>query len=142
MTEDGIEAGTRTAVSAAFLIILGNPKSEMLVFSFKKSLNFKFDSDLDLLCRALVALADVATAGGSSPRLCGQSISGVDASVLRVTVVPEYTFHVWSGFRQVSCAIGAVTLGAHGLLEDVLVMTRQLSNRCSESANAADLRSW
>ena len=37
---------------------------------------------------------------------------GADASVLRLTVVLEYTFRVWSGFRQVTCAIGGVTRGA------------------------------
>ena len=37
---------------------------------------------------------------------------GVDASVLRVTVVLKYTTHVWSGFRQVACAIGGMTRGA------------------------------
>ena len=69
-------------------------------------------------------------------------MSGADASVLRVTVVLKYTSHAWSGFRQVACAIGGVTLGAHGLLEDALVMTQPLSNRCSRSVNAVDLRSW
>ena len=39
-------------------------------------------------------------------------MSGVDASVLRVTNVLEYTFLMWSGFWQVACAIGGVTRGA------------------------------
>ena len=55
---------------------------------------------------------DAATAGGSSPRLCGQSMSEIDVSVLRVAIVLEYTFLMPSGFRQVFCAIRGVTLGA------------------------------
>ena len=39
-------------------------------------------------------------------------MSGVNASVLRVTVVLNYTIQMWSGFRQVACAIGDVTRGA------------------------------
>ena len=69
---------------------------------------------LECLRRALVAPADAATAGGSSRRLCGQSMSGVGASVVRVTVVLKYRFHVRSKFRQVACAIGTVTLGVRG----------------------------
>ena len=54
---------------------------------------------------------DAATAGGSSPRLvCGQSMSGIDESVSRVTVVLKYTFHESSAFRQVACAIGGMAL--------------------------------
>ena len=44
--------------------------------------------------------------------VCGQSFSGVDAAVLLVAIVPEYTFRVWSVFRQVACAVGGVTRGA------------------------------
>ena len=44
--------------------------------------------------------------------MCGQSFSGVDAAVLLVAIVLEYTFRVWSVFRQVACAIGGVTRGA------------------------------
>ena len=36
----------------------------------------------------------------------------VDASVLRVTVVLNYTAYIWSGFRQVACAMGGGTRGA------------------------------
>ena len=64
---------------------------------------------------------------------------GIDASVLRVTAVLKYAFHVWSGFGLLTCAIGGVTLGALGLL-DALVMTRMQSNRCSRSVNGVDLR--
>ena len=32
--------------------------------------------------------------------MCGQSLSGVDAVVLLVTIVLEYTFRVWSVFRK------------------------------------------
>ena len=39
-------------------------------------------------------------------------MSGADASVLRVTVELNYTIHVWSGLREVACAIGGVTHGA------------------------------
>ena len=39
-------------------------------------------------------------------------ISGGDEAVLLVAVVLEYTFRVWSVFRQVACAIGSVTCGA------------------------------
>ena len=55
---------------------------------------------------------DAVTAGGSSPRLCNQSMSGVDAFVVRVATVLEYTLLVWSGCRQVAWAIGGLTLGA------------------------------
>ena len=44
--------------------------------------------------------------------VCGQSMSGVDAAVLRVAVFLEYTSRVWLVFRQVACAIGGVTRGA------------------------------
>ena len=37
---------------------------------------------------------------------------GVDGSVLQVAIVLDYTFLMWSGFRQVECAIGGMTLGA------------------------------
>ena len=39
-------------------------------------------------------------------------MSGVDASVLPVTIVLKNAFHVWSVFRQVACAFGSVTRGA------------------------------
>ena len=39
-------------------------------------------------------------------------MSGLDASDLKVTVVLNYTIHVWSGFRQVACSISGVTRGA------------------------------
>ena len=39
-------------------------------------------------------------------------MSGVDAAVLLVAIVLEYTFRVWSVFGQVACAIGGVTRGA------------------------------
>ena len=32
--------------------------------------------------------------------VCGQSLSGVDAVVLLVAIVLEYTFRVWSVFRK------------------------------------------
>ena len=32
--------------------------------------------------------------------MCGQSLSGVDAVVLLVAIVLEYTFRVWSVFRK------------------------------------------
>ena len=57
-------------------------------------------------------MPDSATAGGSSPRLCVGSLSGVDAAALLVAIVLEYTFCAWSVFRQVACAIGDVTRGA------------------------------
>ena len=41
----------------------------------------------------------------------GQSLSGVDAAVLLVAAVLEYTFRVWSVFRQVARAIGGATRG-------------------------------
>ena len=59
-----------------------------------------------------------------------------------MTVVLKYTFHVWSGFRQVACAIEGVTLGGRDLLEDALVMTRLLSDRRSRSINVVDVRPW
>ena len=48
-------------------------------------------------------------------------MSGVVASVIRVTVVLGYKVRVWSGFWQVACAIEGVTRGAC-LLEDSLVV--------------------
>ena len=45
----------------------------------------------------------------------------------------EYTFLMWPGFLA-GGAIGGVTRGARGLLEDGLVMMRLL-NRCSRSLN-------
>ena len=39
-------------------------------------------------------------------------MSGVDAVVLLVAIVLEYTFRVWFVFRQVAFAIGGVTRGA------------------------------
>ena len=45
-------------------------------------------------------MPDAATAGGSSPRLCGQSLSGVDAAALLVAIVLEHTFRVWSFFGK------------------------------------------
>ena len=39
-------------------------------------------------------------------------MSGVDASVLRVAIVLEYAFLMWSGFRQATCAKGGVARGA------------------------------
>ena len=66
-------------------------------------------------------------------------MSEVDASVLRVTVVLNYTIHEGSGLGQVACAIGRVV---RGLLEDALVMTRLLNNPCSRPVNVVDLRSW
>ena len=39
-------------------------------------------------------------------------MAGVDASVLRVTVVLKYIIYVWSGFQQVACGIGGVTRDA------------------------------
>ena len=39
-------------------------------------------------------------------------MSGVDAYVLQVAIVLEYTSLMWSGFRQVACALGGVTLVA------------------------------
>ena len=44
--------------------------------------------------------------------MCGQSLPGVDAAVLLVAIVPEYTFREGSVFRQVTCTIGGVTRGA------------------------------
>ena len=49
--------------------------------------------------------------------MCGQSLSGVDAAVLLVLIVLEYTLRVWSVFRQVASAIGGVARGARYLLE-------------------------
>ena len=57
-------------------------------------------------------MPDAAIAGGSAEVVCEQSLSGVDAAVLLVVIVLEYTFRVWSVFRQVACAIGSVTRGA------------------------------
>ena len=65
---------------------------------------------------------------------------GVDAYVLRVTIVLEYTFRVWSGFRQAACAIGNVAR-AVDFLEDALVMTRLPNSRCSRSLDVIDFRS-
>ena len=39
-------------------------------------------------------------------------MSGVDAAVLLVVIVLEYTLRVWSVFRQVARAIGGVTRDA------------------------------
>ena len=36
------------------------------------------------------------TTGGSAEAVCGQSLSGVDAAVLLVAILLEYTFRVWS----------------------------------------------
>ena len=67
-------------------------------------------------------------------------MSGVDAYVLRVTVVLKYTIHVWIGFRQVVCAIGGVTRGARfasrfigddAAVEQALI-TVSLRGRCIE----------
>ena len=77
----------------------------MLIFCFSGF------SDLEPLRGALI-VPDAATTGDSSPRLCGQSLSGVDAAVLLVAIVLEYTFRVGAAFRQVACAIGSVTRGA------------------------------
>ena len=68
-------------------------------------------SDLEFLRGALI-VPDAATVESSSPRLCGQSLSGIDAAVLLVAIVLEYTFRVWSVFRQVARAVGGVTRGA------------------------------
>ena len=39
-------------------------------------------------------MPDAATSGGSSPRLCGKSLSGVGAALFLVAIVLEYTFRV------------------------------------------------
>ena len=69
-------------------------------------------------------------------------MSGVYASVLRATFVLNTRSTCSLGIRQVACAIGGVTLGARGLLDDALVMTWLLSNRCSRSVNVVDIGSW
>ena len=121
----------------------GTPNFELLIFGFIEISNYEFFfSGWAFLRRVLIA-PGAATAGGSSSRLvCGQNMSGVDASVLQVTFVLKYTFHVWSGLRQDECAIGGVTLGPRGLLLDAFVMTWLLSNRCSRLVNVVDIRSW
>ena len=70
--DNGSEAGTRTAVWAAFWSYCGLggiPNFELLIFGLIEMLNFEVSSDLEFLRRALIA-PDAATAGGSSPRLC------------------------------------------------------------------------
>ena len=58
-------------------------------------------------------MPDAATAGGSSSRVCvGRVCPGLMQSVLLVDIVLEYTFRVWSVFRQVERAIGGVMRGA------------------------------
>ena len=67
-------------------------------------------------------------------------MSGVDASILRVAIVLKCTFRVRFGFQQATFAMGGV-MRAVGFVEDALVITRLLNNRCSRSADVVDLRS-
>ena len=91
----------------------GIQNSEWLIFGDIESVKFDVFSHSEFLCRSLI-VPDAATAGSSSTRLCVDRacMSRFDASVLRVTVIPNYTIHVWSGIQRVVFAIGGLTLGA------------------------------
>ena len=79
------------------LVVWGIPNFEFLIFGFIESSNFIFFFYLEFLRRALIA-PDAATGGGSSLKLCVDSISGVDSFRFRgVAIVLKYTFPMWSG---------------------------------------------
>ena len=65
---------------------------------------------------------------------------GVDASVLWVTVVLKYTFRMWSGFRQVTCASEGVTRGAW-FASRCIGDDAAAEHHCSRSVNVVDLNS-
>ena len=67
-------------------------------------------------------------------------MSGVDAVVLLVAIVLEYTFRVWSVFRQVACAIGGVTHGARFALNWIDEGAATV-NHIAQSVAVIDLRS-
>ena len=125
------------------VVFQGTPNFELRIFGINRNFEFRRFFFGWAFLRRVPTAPGAATDGGSSSRLaCEQNMSGVDASVLRVTFVLKYTLHVWSGLRQDACAIGGVTLGPHGLLLDAFVMTWLLSNRCSRLVNVVDIWSW
>ena len=69
-------------------------------------------------------------------------MSGVDASVLQGWLLRWNTHSICGlGFGELHAQL-KVWRVVRGLLEDALVMTRLLNNRCSRSVNVVDLRSW
>ena len=82
------------------------------------------------------------TAGGSSPKLF---VDGTPSWL--IPPLYEWIFH-WNthslrglGFGELHTQLDALRL-VGGLLEDTLVMTRLLTNHCSQSVNGVDLTSW
>ena len=114
----------------------------MLIFGLIEMLHFEFFSDLEFLRRAPIA-PDAATARGSLPRLC------VDRACPEL-ILPFYRGGYCAGIHipYVVWVFGKlhaqleVWRVVRSLLEDALVITRLLNNRCSRSVNVVDLRSW
>ena len=79
------------------------------------------DSEWLIFCFFLFFLTSVLSADSSrrshswwliAEAMRGQSLSGIDAAVLLVAIVREYTFRMWSVFRQVACAMEGAGRGA------------------------------
>ena len=67
-------------------------------------------------------------------------MSGIDAAILLVVILLEYTFRVWFVFRRIACTIGGVTRGAR-FASSWIGEGAAVVNYTSQSVAVIDLRS-
>ena len=85
-------------------------------------------------------MPEAATAGSSSPGMCVYRGCPGLTLPFYVWLVLGYIFRVWSGFRQVACAIGGVTHGARFALNWIDEGAATV-NHIAQSVAVIDLRS-